>query len=69
VSRTGRVPLILVANPNTIKVNSVKELIEAAKKAPGKIDYGAPGPGSCHNRTPAVQQNDAPVTALFHDFG
>src|SRR5215510_47522 len=46
VSRTGRVPLILVANPNTIKVNSVKELIEAAKKAPGKIDYGAPGPGS-----------------------
>src|SRR6516225_10202392 len=29
VSRTGRVPLILVANPNTIKVNSVKELIEA----------------------------------------
>jgi tripartite-type tricarboxylate transporter receptor subunit TctC len=46
VSRTGRVPLILVANPSTIKVNSVKELIEAAKKAPGKIDYGAPGPGS-----------------------
>jgi len=46
VSRTARVPLILVANPSTIKVNSVKELIEAAKKAPGKIDYGAPGPGS-----------------------
>jgi tripartite-type tricarboxylate transporter receptor subunit TctC len=46
VSRTGRVPLILVTNPKVIQVNSVKELIEAAKKEPGKIDYGAPGPGS-----------------------
>lgn len=46
VSRTGRVPLILVANPSSVRAGSVKELIEAAKKEPGKIDYGAPGPGS-----------------------
>jgi tripartite-type tricarboxylate transporter receptor subunit TctC len=46
VCRTGRVPLILVANPNALKVNSVQELIDAAKKEPGKITYGAPGPGS-----------------------
>ncbi len=46
VCRTGRVPLILTANPKTISAGSVKELIEAAKKAPGKIDFGAPGPGS-----------------------
>ena len=25
---------------------SVKELIDAAKEEPGKIDFGAPGPGS-----------------------
>lgn len=46
ISRTGRVPLILVANSNVIKVNAVQELIATAKKEPGKIDYGAPGPGS-----------------------
>jgi tripartite-type tricarboxylate transporter receptor subunit TctC len=26
--------------------NTVNELIELAKKEPGKIDFGAPGPGS-----------------------
>lgn len=46
VCSTGRVPLILVANPKAIAADTVKELIEAAKRAPGKIDYGAPGPGS-----------------------
>jgi tripartite-type tricarboxylate transporter receptor subunit TctC len=46
ISRTGRVPLILAANPNVLKVNSVQELIATAKKDPGKINYGAPGPGS-----------------------
>lgn len=46
VSLTGRFALILTVNPTTLKVGSVKELVELAKKQPGKIDYGAPGPGS-----------------------
>jgi tripartite-type tricarboxylate transporter receptor subunit TctC len=46
VCRTGRVPLILVANPKTVSANTVNELIELARKEPGKIDFGAPGPGS-----------------------
>lgn len=46
VCRTGRVPLILAANPNTVKANSVAELITLAKKQPGTINFGAPGPGS-----------------------
>lgn len=46
VCRTGRVPLILTANPKAVNAASVKDLIEAAKKEPGKIDFGAPGPGS-----------------------
>jgi tripartite-type tricarboxylate transporter receptor subunit TctC len=46
VCRTGRVPLILTANPKTVSAGSVKELIDAAKKEPGKVDFGAPGPGS-----------------------
>jgi tripartite-type tricarboxylate transporter receptor subunit TctC len=40
------VPLILTANSKTVSAGSVKELIDAAKKEPGKIDFGAPGPGS-----------------------
>lgn len=46
VCRTGRVPLILVTNLKALQVSSVKELIEHAKKEPGKINFGAPGPGS-----------------------
>jgi tripartite-type tricarboxylate transporter receptor subunit TctC len=46
ISLTGRFALILAVNPSVLKVSSVKEFVEAAKSAPGKIDYGAPGPGS-----------------------
>ena len=46
VCQTGRVPLVLAANPNVVKVGSVGELIALAKKEPGKINFGAPGPGS-----------------------
>lgn len=46
VCRTGRVPLILVASPKAIQVSSIKELVAQAKKEPGKINFGAPGPGS-----------------------
>jgi tripartite-type tricarboxylate transporter receptor subunit TctC len=46
VSLTGRFALILAVNPSVLKVNSVKEFVAAAKSAPGKVDYGAPGPGS-----------------------
>jgi tripartite-type tricarboxylate transporter receptor subunit TctC len=46
VCRTGRVPLILTANPKTVDATSVEELIAAAKKEPSKINFGAPGPGS-----------------------
>lgn len=49
VSLTGRFALLLVVNPSVIPVNSVKELIEQAKKQPGKIDYASPGPGSPHH--------------------
>jgi tripartite-type tricarboxylate transporter receptor subunit TctC len=46
VSLTGRFALILAVNPTAIRANSVKEFVDAAKRQPGKIDYGAPGPGS-----------------------
>src|SRR5882762_6795055 len=46
ISLTGRFALILAVNASVLNVSSVDELVQAAKHAPGKIDYGAPGPGS-----------------------
>lgn len=46
VSLTGRFALILTVNPSTMQAKSVKEFVAIAKSRPGKIDYGAPGPGS-----------------------
>ncbi len=33
-------------NTDKLKVNSVKELIDLAKKEPGKVDYASAGVGS-----------------------
>src|SRR3989475_12998750 len=44
-SLTGRFALILAGNP-AVQNASVKEFVAAAKRSPGAIDYGAPGPGS-----------------------
>jgi tripartite-type tricarboxylate transporter receptor subunit TctC len=47
---------VLVAHPS-LEANSVRELIELAKKAPGKINYGSTGPGSTHElATELLQQ-------------
>ncbi|MBU1361110.1 MAG: tripartite tricarboxylate transporter substrate binding protein [Gammaproteobacteria bacterium] len=46
VSLTGRFPLFLVVNPRWTKANSMTELLATAKQSPGKLNYGAPGPGS-----------------------
>src|SRR5437763_6531393 len=46
VSLTGRFALILAVNPTVLQSGMVKEFVDAAKRSPGKIDYGAPGPGS-----------------------
>jgi len=46
VSLTGRFSLILAVNPSAMQTASLKEFVDTAKRSPGKIDYGAPGPGS-----------------------
>lgn len=45
VSIVTKGPLVLVVHPS-LGVKSVKELIELAKKQPGKINYGSGGNGS-----------------------
>ena len=46
ISLTGRFAIVLLVNTNKLKVDSVKELIDMAKKAPGTIDYASAGVGS-----------------------
>ncbi len=46
ITLTGRFAIVLLVNTDKLKVNSVKELVEAARKAPGTIDYATPGVGS-----------------------
>ncbi|MCX7307392.1 MAG: tripartite tricarboxylate transporter substrate binding protein [Afipia sp.] len=46
ISLTGRFAIVLLVNADKLNVGSVPELIEAAKKAPGSIDYASAGVGS-----------------------
>ncbi|MDH5343561.1 MAG: tripartite tricarboxylate transporter substrate-binding protein [Betaproteobacteria bacterium] len=45
IALIGTVPFILLANP-TLPAKSVKDLIDLAKKSPGKIRYGSAGTGA-----------------------
>ena len=45
VTKVSASPLVLVVNPAT-GINSVKELVAAAKKDPGKLNYATSGVGS-----------------------
>ena len=45
VSIVTKGPLVLVVHPS-LNINSVQELIAAAKQNPGKLDYGSGGNGS-----------------------
>jgi tripartite-type tricarboxylate transporter receptor subunit TctC len=46
VTLTGRFAIVLLVNTNKLKLGSLQELIEAARRAPGTIDYASPGVGS-----------------------
>ena len=46
ISLTGRFAIVLLVNTEKLKVNSVAELVEAARKAPGSIDYASGGIGN-----------------------
>jgi tripartite-type tricarboxylate transporter receptor subunit TctC len=46
ITLTGRFAVVLLVNTDKVKVNSLAELVEAAKKAPGSIDYASGGIGN-----------------------
>ncbi len=49
VTMTGRFALLLVVNPDKLKVASVKELLDSTKQSSSRVDYASPGPGSPHH--------------------
>ena len=61
VSLTARFVMTLVVNPTVVNVSSVKELVEAAKKDPGKIDYATPGAGTPHHLAMELFQQQAGI--------
>ena len=65
VTLTARYAMMLVVNPSSIKVNSVQELIEQAKKAPNKIDYASVGAGTTHHLAMELFKQQAGI-ALNH---
>ena len=54
-------PYALVVNPQKIPVNSVRELVAAAKAQPGKIDYASSGNGSAQHLVGALFNSMAGV--------
>ena len=46
ISLSGRFALVLLVNANRVKAGSVRELVAAAKEAPGRLNYATPGVGS-----------------------
>ena len=50
ITQLGRVPFVLVVNPN-VAAKSTQELVALAKAQPGKLSYGSAGVGTPHHLT------------------
>jgi tripartite-type tricarboxylate transporter receptor subunit TctC len=61
VTLTGRLAMVLLVNTNKIGVNSLPELIEAARRAPGTIGYATPGAGTLSHLTTELLANIAGI--------
>ena len=57
----GRAPMVLVVNENS-KIKTLSDLLVAAKKNPGKINYGSSGSGSSEHLAMALFENVANVS-------
>ena len=56
VSNAAVLPMVVVTSPST-KLNSLKELLAAAKAKPGALTYGAPGHGGSGHLAGALLEN------------
>jgi tripartite-type tricarboxylate transporter receptor subunit TctC len=51
VSLVGALPILLLASGKRADIGSLKELVEVAKTAPGKLNFGSPGTATVHHLT------------------
>jgi tripartite-type tricarboxylate transporter receptor subunit TctC len=61
VARTAMQPLAIVVNPN-FEPKTIAELIDNAKKNPGKINYGSAGAGGISHLVPEMFEKAVGVT-------
>ncbi|MBD9665053.1 tripartite-type tricarboxylate transporter receptor subunit TctC [Variovorax beijingensis] len=45
----ANVPQVVVVNPRRVTANTLQELVAAAKRSPGKLNYGSAGAGTSHH--------------------
>jgi tripartite-type tricarboxylate transporter receptor subunit TctC len=64
VGMLGVIANVLLVNPATVPVSSVKELVALAKQKPGAITYASNGPGSLTHLTAAMLAHQAGVELL-----
>ena len=67
ITKVSSSPLLIVVNPST-GIGSVKELIAAAKKDPGKLNYGTSGVGSAPHFGAALFSQVAGVEMVHVPF-
>lgn len=56
ISNAAVLPMVVVTSPAT-KINTLKELLSAAKAKPGAVTYGAPGHGGSGHLAGALLEN------------
>jgi len=45
----ANVPQVVVVNPRRVTANTLQDLVAAAKRSPGKLNYGSAGAGTSHH--------------------
>lgn len=68
VGGTARFPFVLIVNLS-VPANNLKELIELAKKEPGKLTYATPGLGGPNHLGMELFQQEAGISLLHVPYG
>ncbi len=67
VSQVASVPFILIASP-TFEVKTMKELIDAAKAQPGKLNFASPGLGTSAHILSELFKSQAGINVVMVPF-
>jgi tripartite-type tricarboxylate transporter receptor subunit TctC len=61
ITLTGRFAMVLLVNTKKLSINSLTELIEMARRAPGTIEYASPGVGTPSHLTTELLADAADI--------